>query len=497
MSDTKTTAASNPYYASDDQLVDYAMVKWHLALSPVFLLVALLAGLLYSLQFMNAYPFPGISWLSPGRVRMLHTNAVAYAWLAFAFIGLLHYVVPKLTGQRVWSPKVSRFVLWGWVGIIAGTVVGILSGHAQALEWGETPTFMDPIIVVVYLFMAANFIVPVIKSQQKHLYVSTWYIVAALGWSGLNYVMGNFMTEYVAPGTGGAALTSMFIHNLVGLLVTPIGIALMYYLIPIVLNKPIYSHSLSLIGFWGLAFFYPLNSTHHYIFSPIPMWAQYAGIVASVGVHVVVYTVVYNFWMTFRGESAQLGRNIPYAWILTGTFFYLVTCIQCAFHVTLAFQAIIHFTDWVVAHAHMVLFGTFSFWTIGWIYYLIPRMWKRRLYSRSLAQWHFWLSFLGLAFMFIALTCAGLIQGFMWKSMAPFVDSVRASAPFWLARALSGTAIVVAQFLFMYNLYKSLKGPEVQGDLVYVPLDSDIPMNWQPVTVGKALPAGAPVPATA
>ncbi len=482
---SENTEKKNPYYATEETLVDYGMVKLHLAVAPIFLLVALLAGLFYSLQFENAYPFKGISWLSPGRVRMLHTNAVAYAWLAFAFIGLLHYIIPKLTGQRVWSPAVSRFVAWGWIAIVAGTVIGILGGTAQALEWGETPAWLDPFIVVVYLFMAANFIVPVIKSKQKHLYVSTWYIVAALVWTGLNYVMGNFLTEYVARGTGGAALTSMFIHNLVGLFVTPIGIASMYYLIPLVLNKPIYSHSLSLIGFWGLAFFYPLNSTHHYIFSPIPMWAQYAGIVASVGVHVVVYTVVYNFWMTFRGEGAQLGRNIPYSWIMAGTFFYLVTCIQCAFHVTLTFQAIIHFTDWVVAHAHMVLFGTFSFWTIAFVYYLIPKVWHRRLYSRSLAQWHFWLSFLGLLIMFISLTAAGLVQGYMWKSMAPFIDSVRASTPFWLTRSLAGTAITIAQLLFMFNLYKTFTSPETKGEELVIPSDSDVPMNWQPVTVGK------------
>ncbi len=482
---TDTTAQKSPYYATEETLVDYAMVKMHLAVAPIFLLVSLLAGLAYSLQFLNAYPFPGISWLSPGRVRMLHTNAIAYAWLAYAFIGLLHYIIPKITGERVWNPKVSRFVAWAWIGIVGGTVVGLLGGTAQALEWGETPTWLDPIIVVVYAIMAINFIVPVVKSKQKHMYVSAWYIVAALIWTALNYVQGNFLVEYVAQGTGGAALTSMFIHNLVGLFVTPIGIASIYYLLPIVLNKPIYSHSLSLIGFWGLAFFYPLNSTHHYIFSPIPMWAQYAGIVASVGVHVVVYTVVYNFWMTMRGETAQLGRNIPYSWIMTGTFFYLVTCIQCALHVTLSFQEIIHFTDWVVAHAHMVLFGTFSFWVIAWIYYLIPKVWHRRLYSRSLAQWHFWLSFLGLAIMFVALTCAGLVQGFMWKSMAPFVDSVRASVPFWLTRSISGTAILLGQLLFIYNLFKTFQGPVVEGDLVNIPLDSEIPANWRSVSHGS------------
>lgn len=494
MSETTGAKPANRYYASEETLVDYAMVKAHLAVSVIFLLVAILAGFLYSLQFTNSYPFKGISWLSPGRVRMLHTNAIAYAWLVMAFFGLLHYMLPKLTGQRVLSPVISRFVLWAWVAIVAGTVVGILGGTAQALEWGETPAWLDPIIVVVYLIMAANFIAPVIKSRQKHLYVSTWYIVAALVWTGLNYVMGNFMVEYVAPGTGGAALTSMFIHNLVGLFVTPIGIASMYYLLPLVLNKPIYSHSLSLIGFWGLAFFYPLNSTHHYIFSPIPMWAQYAGIVASVGVHVVVYTVVYNFWMTMRGENAQLGRNIPYGWIMAGTFFYLVTCIQCAFHVTLTFQEIIHFTDWVVAHAHMVLFGTFTFWSIAWVYYLIPKVWHRRLYSRALAQWHFWLSFLGLLLMFVSLTAAGLVQGYMWKSMAPFIDSVRASVPFWLTRTLTGTAIVIAQLLFLYNLYRTFKGPEVLTDEVHIPLDCSEPANWQPVITGPAA-AARPVPA--
>lgn len=161
------------------------------------------------------------------------------------------------------------------------------------------------------VLLTINIFVPILKARHEAYYVSIWYFVAAMHWTALNYLMGNYLPQYIVPGTGGAAITSAFIHNLVGLLVTPLGWGLLYYFVPAVLKKPIYSHALSLIGFWSPAFFYPLNSVHHYLYSPIPMFIQYASVVASVGIHVVVYTVAYNFFATLRGNGTALMSNIP------------------------------------------------------------------------------------------------------------------------------------------------------------------------------------------
>lgn len=301
--------------------------------------------------------------------------------------------------------------------------------------------------------LVCNFMTPIYKARHKPFYVSVWYILAALVWTPLVYVMGNFLPQYVYPGSGGAAISSMYIHDLVGLFVTPIGTAMTYYLLPVILRKPLFSHALSLIGFWGLAFFYPMNSTHHYLYSPIPMWSQYAGIIASVGVHIVVYTVVFNVLATMATDWKKTMQDISLRFLFVGVICYLITCVQCAVQVTLSVQAIIHFTDWVVGHSHFVLFGVFSFWSFAWIYYLLPRVLKTQLYSQGLASWHFWLSTAGIFLMQFDLLSAGLVQGYLWKHMAPFIDSVVASVPFWWVRVFSGVMIFVGQVIFILNIF--------------------------------------------
>ncbi len=435
------------------ELVDYELVKAHFLVAIVYIFLVILTGLSFSLQFLQKYPFPGVEFLSPGRLRMVHTTAVAYAWLANGLFATLYYIVPKLTGHRILSAALGRFTFWAYQALVVGSVLLILGGHAQGLEWAETPAVLDPFIALVVVLMCINWIVPILKIRAQKMYVSLWYITAALIWTPLVYVMGNFLPQYVFPGTSGATISSMYIHDLVGLFVTPLGIAMTYYLLPVVMKRPLYSHALSIIGFWGLAFFYPMNSAHHYLFSPIPMWTQYFSIVASIGVHVVVYTVVFNIFATIASDWSQLSTNLPLRWILFGTVAYLITCIQCAIQVTLSAQSIIHFTDWVVGHSHFVLFGTFSFWITGWMYYLLPRLWGTAWYSESLARWHFWLLALGISIMQVDLLAAGVVQGMMWRSLAPFIDSVAASMPFWWVRTFTGILILCGEMCFLVNLY--------------------------------------------
>lgn len=437
----------------ESSLVDYQVVQWHYLAAIGYILLAIVTGLTYSLQFLQKYPFPGLELLSPGRVRMVHTTLVAYAWLANGLFAMLYYVVPKLTNHPVLSPKLSKILFCLYNFLAVSSVVMILFGGAQGLEWAETPAILDPFIALTVVGICVNLMTPIVKARAQQMYVSLWYIAAALVWTPLVYVMGNFLPQYVFSGTSGATISSMYIHDLVGLFVTPLGIAGVYYLLPVVMRVPLYSHALSIIGFWGLAFFYPMNSAHHYLFSPIPMWTQYASIVASIGVHVVVYTVVFNIIATIAADWRQLVDNIPVRWIFFGTLSYLITCIQCAVQVTLSAQSIIHFTDWVVGHSHFVLLGTFSIWVTAWMYYLLPRIWRAPIYSLSLARWHFWLVIIGISVMQIDLLAAGVVQGMLWRAMAPFIDSVSASMPFWWVRTFSGIMIMTGEFCFLINMY--------------------------------------------
>ena len=429
------------------------LIKAHFYVSVCYVIIVVLAGLTYSLQFIDLYPFARIEFLSPGRVRMVHTQGVAYAWIANIFFAIIMYMIPKLTSRPLLSERLGWFIFYSYNTLVLATVIMILGGHAQALEWGETPTQLDPLISIVVVLFVWNILAgPVWKARGKPFYVTVWYIIAALIWTPLVYVMGNFLPEYVFEGTGGATITSMYIHDLVGLFVTPIGIGMVYYLLPVLMRKPLYSHALSLIGFWGLAFFYPMNSAHHFLWSPIPMWTQYASVVASVGVHVVVYTVVFNIFATMSADWKKVIDNISLRFIFVGALCYLITCIQCAVQTTLSVQEIIHFTDWVVGHAHLVLFGTFSFWAFAFIYYLLPKFTGAKIYSSSLVEWHFWLSTIGIVLMDIDLMSAGLVQGHMWKALVPFVETVSASKPYWWVRTITGVAILAGEVCFFINI---------------------------------------------
>ncbi|MCK6483235.1 MAG: cbb3-type cytochrome c oxidase subunit I [Phycisphaerae bacterium] len=453
---TQASAAAVPKEPpATSDLVDVRLVLWHFTAGMVFLAVAILAGFLFSLQFIQRYPVAGIELFSPGRWRMVHTNGVAYGFLANVFLGALYWAVPRLTLRPVYSRRLSWFIFFAWQAVVLATAVGLVLGHAQALEWGETPVYVDPVALLGLMLVAVNFLAPIFQTSGP-MYVSLWYFIAAFIWTVLVYAMGNFLPQYFVGGAAAGAIGGLFIHDLVGLFVTPLGWGLMYYFVPIILKKPMWSHGLSLVGFWGLAFFYPLTGIHHFLYSPIPLFLQHGAVITTIAIEFVVTTVIINFFGTLAGRGDTLRTNLPIRWFYTGMVFYFVTCLQCSFQTTLTFQKIIHFTDWVVGHAHLVMLGVFGFWLLGIILYLWPRLvGSNAWYSDVLNSWHYWLTMLGTLIMFLDLLVAGLIQGYLWRDLSPWEDSLRASMPFWLVRTFSGVMITVGQFMFFWNCYKS------------------------------------------
>ncbi len=456
-------------------LCNGSLVKWHLVSSLFWFTLALFAGLFYSTQLLQYWMLPKWAVLSPGRIRLVHTNLIAFGFLTNAFFGMLYWAVPRLTGQRVASNLLGWIIFLAWNLIVAGTWIGLHLGEAQAVEWGETPVWIDPLVVVGAILVWIQFYTPIIKTSERAFYVSLWYFTAGFIWLGLTYIMGNFFPQYLVAGNAAGPLLGLYIHDLVGLWVTPMGWGMMYFFVPIILKKPIWSHALSLVGFWGLAFFYPLQGVHHFLGSPIPMFAQYSAVVSTIAIEIVVTTVVINFFMTLRGDSRQLRDNMAIRWFFLGAFNYFVTCLQCAFQTTLTFQQIIHFSDWVVGHAHLVMFGVFSFWILAMIDHLWPKLTGRNWASQAMRSWHFWLTAVGLWVMFLDLTGAGLVQGFMWIKLAPWLETVRASYPFWLVRTFSGVAIIVGHILLLINMWLTARQPRTQTaahvDMDYAPYE--------------------------
>lgn len=439
-------------------LVDERLVFAYFVAALVFMGVSMFGGLLMALQLSRINPFSGIELLSPGRWRMIHTNAIAYGFIANAFLGALHWAVPRLNMSPVYSPRIpglklnlSWAIFWAWQLVVLATAAGLLLGEAQPIEWGETPVWIDPVAQLGLLLVCINFI-PTIGRARGPLYVSNWYFLAAFVWTFLTYAMGNFMPQYFVTGTAAGAVGGLFIHDLVGLFVTPLGWGMMYYFVPILLRKPIWSHGLSLVGFWGIAFFYPLQGIHHFLYTPIPMFLQYGAVVSTIAVELVVSTVIVNFYATLRGSAGALAANLPIRWFYTGMFYYFLTCLQCAFQVTLTFQQVIHFTDWVVGHAHMVMFGVFILWQLGIMTYLIPRILKTPWYSQRLLEWHYWLSALGIGLMASDLIILGVFQGFSWSSLFPWEHSLDLSVPFWAVRVFAGSMMIAGYLVFVVNI---------------------------------------------
>jgi cytochrome c oxidase cbb3-type subunit 1 len=433
-------------------LVIERLVIWYFLAALGYLLISMLGGFLMAFQLVDHNPLRGIELLSPGRWRMIHTNAIAYGFLANAFLGALHWVVPRLTLRPVAGRKLSYFIFGAWQVVVLSTAVGIMLGEAQGLEWGETPTWIDPLAQVGLLLVAINFLSPIVKTRGP-MYVTLWYFTAAFIWTFLTYAMGNFVPEYFVAGSSAGAVGGLFIHDLVGLFVTPLGWGLMYYFVPILLKKPVWSHGLSLVGFWGLAFFYPLTGIHHFLYTPIPMFLQHGAVISTIAVEMVVATVIINFFGTLVGTGQAFMKNLPIRWFYTGMVYYFLTCLQCAMQTTLTFQALIHFTDWVVGHAHLVMFGVFSMWLQGIMTYLFPRLFKQEWYSKTICEWHYWLSAIGLIVMAGDLTLAGVFQGYWWGSLQPWEVSTEGSYPFWMVRIYAGLAMFIGQLLFVYNIY--------------------------------------------
>ncbi len=453
-----------------ERLVNLKLVKAHIIVGFAFAIISMTLGVLYSLQLTNLYPFPHIEWLAPGRVRMVHTNGNAYGFLMNLFLAGLYWAVPRLTRRRI-NDKLGWFIFWVYLAIVLWTVVGLLAGYAQAVEWGETPSAIgangswlfpiDELVMVGLILIAVQFLTPIFQhGNKKPMYVSLWYITCGLVWVIFVYAMGNYLPEFI-PGAGGAAFVGLFIHDLVGLLVTPLGWGLMYYFVPSLLKRPIWSHSLSLLGFWGLAFFYPLQGVHHFLYSTIPMFAQYGAVVSTVAIEIVVVTVFINFFMTLRGRETAPVTNMPIRYFYTGMVFYVVTCIQCSMQVQLWAQEFVHFTDWVVGHAHLIMFGTFGFWLTGITIDLWPRVCnKSRWYSPTMHEATYWMSTIGMASMFISLTGAGLVEGFLWRGLAPWEVSLEAVGLIWMFRTATGVLILFAYCLMAYNMFMTARTPE-------------------------------------
>ena len=427
-------------------------------MASAFFLVSGLVALLVAGKLQWPTLLGDISWLSYGRLRPIHTNGMLFGWLLAANMGLCLYLVPRLCGVKLWSEKLGMATMWLWVVIVLAAVVTLAMGQNQGLEYAELVLWIDALVVVAWVMFAVNIFATVALRKYKQMYVSLWYIMAAVLWTAFVYITGNFAVHYTM-GVNQANLNWFYVHNAVGLVFTPLGLALGYYFIPKAANTPLYSHKLSMIGFWSLAFVYVWTGAHHMLHGPISQWLQTVAILFSVMLMIPVWTLVYNFFATMKGEWQQLKDNVPIKFLMTGTIFYLLTCFQGPMHSLRSVNAIVSKTDWIVGHAHMAVLGAFSFFAIGGAYYAVPRMLKTRLHSETLANTSFWLWLVGGLSFFVSLWIGGFLQGLQWNDTSiPFIDTVKFMSPFWMVRLVGGTLMFAGILLFFWNMLATWTG---------------------------------------
>jgi cytochrome c oxidase cbb3-type subunit I/II len=320
------------------------------------------------------------------------------------------------------------------------------------LEWAEFPLGIAAVIEFSLLLLIVQFGLPFFKTGASELYVSGWYLLGGITFTALAYPVGNVLPR-VLPGALGAAFSGLWIHDAVGIFITPFATAIAYFVIPAVTRKPIYSHFYSMIGFWLLFLVYPLNGIHHYIYSSLPMTAQYASEVASIYQGIDVIIVVTNLLLSITlATEGSVANDIPLRFVWTSVVLYLIVSLQGSVMSVMSFNRFIHFTDWVIGHSHLAMIGFASFAAMG----ALSHIWQNLPgvhFSRRALAWSYWLLIIGLSLMVLDLTGAGLVQASLWQQHIPWIDSVRASRPYWIFRSIDGGVLLAGFVVYAVSFF--------------------------------------------
>jgi cytochrome c oxidase cbb3-type subunit 1 len=402
---------------------------------------------------------PILAYFTFGRVRPVHTNLVMFAWLSGAYFATLFYMVPRLCGNKLYSERIGNLTVLLHNLLMTSYAVLLLVGQSKGREYAEQPWINKIGTVIIFALVGYNVIMTMVNRKEKELYVTAWYMLGAVITTPVVYIIGNqflFPTNPIA-GVNDAVANWFYGHNILGYWFTPVGVGAIYYLLPKMIGAPVWSHRLSMVGFWTLFFVYGPTGAHHLVNGPVPYWLQTVAIAFSITLIIPVWTVLTNFYGTLNGKWGAVKESVPLKFLVSAMVFYFITCFQGPMQALRSVSAITHFTNWVVGHAHLALLGTFSFIMFASIYYALPRLTNREIWSQKLMEWHFWLSLTGFTLFFVSLTIGGLVQGSYWalNESNTFINSVISQKPYYIARAVGGTMILTGQVFFIYNIFKS------------------------------------------
>ncbi len=450
---------------------DNRIVKNFALATIIWGLVGMLLGLIIALQI----PFPGLNigeYLTFGRVRPVHTNAIIFAFVGNGIFMGLYYSLQRLCKARMFSDGLSKFHFLGWQSIIVLAAVTLLTGHTTGKEYAELEWPIDILIAIVWVAFAINMFGTLIKRRERHMYVAIWFYIATVVTVAVLHIVNSIeipvsiLKSYSAyAGVQDALVQWWYGHNAVAFFLTTPYLGLMYYFVPKAANRPVYSYRLSIIHFWALIFLYIWAGPHHLLYSSLPDWAQSLGTVFSIMLLAPSWGGMINGLLTLRGAWDRVREDVVLKFMVVAITAYGMSTFEGPMLSLKSVNAISHFTDWTIAHVHIGGMGWNGMLTFGILYWLIPRLYKTNLYSAKLASFHFWIATLGILFYAVPMYWAGFTQSLMWKEFTAdgilkypnFLETVTQIMPMYKLRALGGLMFLTGAITMAYNLVKTMK----------------------------------------
>ena len=463
---------------------DNKIVKKFIYATIVFGVVGMLVGLILAFMFLFPNITDGISWLSFGRLRPLHTNAVIFAFEGNAMFAGVYYSLQRLLKARMFSDVLSTIHFWGWQLIIVAAAITLPLGYSTAKEYAELEWPIDIAITIVWVIFGFNMFATIIKRRERHLYVAVWFYIATFVTVAVLHLVNSFelpVTLFKSyswyAGVQDALVQWWYGHNAVAFFLTTPFLGLMYYFMPKAANRPVFSYKLSIIHFWALIFLYIWAGPHHLLYTALPNWAQSLGIVFSFMLIFPSWGGMINGLLTLRGAWDKVREDVILKFMVVAVSAYGMSTFEGPLLSLKSINAVAHYSDWIVAHVHVGGLGWNGMLTFGILYWLIPRMYKTELYSKKLANVHFWLATLGILFYAIPMYWAGFQQVAMWKQFTPsgqlkyqFLETVTYMAPFYAMRALGGTLYLTGAIIGMVNYFKTIsKGTLIANEDAQAP----------------------------
>ena len=457
-------------FSYDNKIVKnfaYATIIWGITGMVVGLIVALQLAFP---EFFNDYL--GFSFLSFGRLRPLHTNAVIFAFVGNGIFTGVYYSLQRLLKTRMWSDKLSNINFWGWQFIILCAVATLPFGITSGKEYAELEWWIDILIAALWVVFGFNMFATILVRRVKHLYVAIWFFIATFVTVAILHIFNSFELPVSFfksyswyAGVQDALVQWWYGHNAVAFFLTTPYLGLMYYFVPKAANRPVYSYRLSIIHFWALIFIYIWAGPHHLLYSALPDWAQSLGVVFSVMLIAPSWGGMLNGLLTLRGAWDRVRDDVMLKFMVVALTCYGMATFEGPLLSLKNVNVISHFTDWTIAHVHVGGLGWNGMFTFGMLYWLFPRIFKTELYSKKLANQHFWIATLGIILYAIPMYYAGFAQGQMWQQFNPdgtltyqdFLETVQIIKPFYILRSLGGLLFIVGAVMMAFNLVKTAK----------------------------------------